>query len=202
MQIILATKNEGKVREFKQLMKDLPLQIRSLKEKDNSIDIEESGETFKENAVIKARVAAERFNQTAVADDSGLEVDFLEGRPGVFSARFAGQGANDRENNQKLLKELKGVPDANRTARFRCSIALVTPDGNVFAEEGTCEGVIGHVEKGDSGFGYDPLFYVPEFKKTFAELDMETKNRISHRAKAYRKAREILTDLLLKYRET
>lgn len=159
-------------------------------------EVEEDGATFEQNAVKKARFAAAATCLWALADDSGLEVDYLGGAPGVFSARFAGRGGDDRANNEKLLRLLEGVPLERRTARFRCVVAVASPGGEVYTAEGTCAGVIAFAPRGSGGFGYDPLFYVPHLGKTFAELEPEVKNAVSHRAKALEKARRIIFDLL------
>jgi XTP/dITP diphosphohydrolase len=194
--ILLATGNQGKVAEFQSLLGGLPVQILSLKEMGREFAVEEDGITFRENAIKKARAAAEHFSCLTVADDSGLEVDALNGAPGVQSARFAGTQGDDEANNDKLLRLLLDVPWEKRTARFRCSIAVALPTGETYTTDGVCEGLIGYERRGSNGFGYDPLFHVPEYQKTFAELDMETKNQISHRARAFLGARDILRALL------
>ncbi len=190
--ILLATGNPGKVKEFKDLLSDMPFHIYCLKDLDENFQVIEDGMTFSENAVKKAVQAAKQFQMLSVADDSGLEVDALGGEPGVYSARYAGPEADDEANNDKLLANLAGVPDAQRTARFRCSIAVADPQGNVQTADGVCEGRIGYERRGQNGFGYDPLFYVPEFDQTFAELCLDIKNTISHRARAFQQAKEIL----------
>lgn len=152
----------------------------------------EDGQTFRENAVKKALTVAEILKEWTLADDSGLEVDALGGAPGVYSARFAGEPGDDRKNNEKLLRLLAGVPSEQRTARFRCVLALASPEGEVWTTERTCEGLIGLAPRGDQGFGYDPLFYLPELGVTMAELPEEKKNEISHRGKAMR---DLLTHL-------
>jgi XTP/dITP diphosphohydrolase len=194
--ILLATGNPGKVDEFRNLLADLPVHVVSMKDMDEEFSVLEDGETFTENAVKKAQTAAVHFSCIAVADDSGLEVDALGGQPGVHSARFAGVQGDDEANNDKLLQLLADVPFAERTARFRCSIAIAVPGGDVYTAEGVCEGLIGFERKGRFGFGYDPLFFVADYRMTFAELDMELKNQISHRARAFRKAKNILVDLI------
>ena len=196
LKILLATGNPGKVDEFRKLLADLPVHVISMKDADENFSVLEDGETFTENAVKKAQAAAAHFSCIAVADDSGLEVDALDGQPGVHSARFAGVQGDDEANNDKLLRLLDAVPFAERTARFRCSIAIAVPGGDVDTAEGVCEGLIGFERKGCFGFGYDPLFFVPDYGMTFAELDMELKNQISHRARAFRKAKNILVDLI------
>ena len=154
-------------------------------------EIEENGETFAENALKKARFYSKYFVKVTLADDSGLEVDRLKGLPGIYSARYAGERASGQENNEKLLGEMEGVPISKRGARFRCVIAVVSPDGRELLAEGSCKGRIGFREKGKRGFGYDPLFVLPNCGKTMAELSLEEKNRISHRGKALRKIRKI-----------
>jgi XTP/dITP diphosphohydrolase len=193
--ILLATNNQGKVRELVKLLGDLPFNVLSLQDFPEIGEIEEDGETFADNALIKARTAAGISRLLTLADDSGLEVDALQGRPGVHSARFAGEPKDDNANNAKLLELLRDVPSEQRTARFKSVIAVVAPSGEEFLTEGACEGVIGFAPKGTEGFGYDPLFFVTEFDKTFSELTLEEKNSISHRGKALRAALEILRKL-------
>ena len=194
MQLVLATNNEGKVRELKELLGDI--EVLSLADFPELPEVVEDGSTFEENAAKKARLIAEQTNLVALADDSGLEVDYLGGQPGIYSARFAGEEKDDEKNNNKLLKLLLDVPESGRTARFRCVIAIATPGGKVYTTEGSCEGIIGFAPTGQDGFGYDPLFYVPEYNKTFAELDLDQKNIISHRGKALNKARDIMKEIL------
>lgn len=185
--LILATRNLHKVEELQELLGDEEIQILSLKDFSNLPEVVEDGQTFQENALKKARIIAKTTGLPALADDSGLEVDLLDGAPGVYSARFAGLGATDADNNQKLLQLLEGIPDLNsRTARFRSVIALVLPDGSEKVVEGKCEGLILTELRGHGGFGYDPLFYLPEYAQTFAELPMKVKNKISHRGRAFR----------------
>ncbi|MDK2889350.1 MAG: XTP/dITP diphosphohydrolase [Thermoanaerobacter sp.] len=195
MKLVLATRNPGKVRELSQLLSPLGYEVLSLEHFPGVPEVVENGATFRDNAVKKATAVARHTGQLALADDSGLEVDYLGGAPGVHSARFAGEGHDDRANNEKLLRLLAGVPPEKRTARFRCVVAVATPEGKVFTTEGTCEGVIAEEPRGEGGFGYDPLFYVPSCGKTFAELDPEVKNRISHRGRALALMREILAGL-------
>ncbi|SHJ39940.1 XTP/dITP diphosphatase [Desulfofundulus thermosubterraneus] len=195
MKLVLATRNPGKVRELSQLLSPLGYEVVSLEQYPGMPEITEDGATFKDNAVKKATAVARYTGQMALADDSGLEVDYLGGAPGVHSARFAGAGHDDRANNEKLLRLLAGVPPEKRTARFRCVVAVATPEGRVFTAEGICEGVIADKPRGEGGFGYDPLFYVPSYGKTFAELDPAVKNRISHRGRALVLMREILAGL-------
>lgn len=195
MKLVLATKNENKTREVAQFLAPYDIEVVSLNEFPDLPEIEESGETFRENAIVKASEALMFTGLTALADDSGLEVDCLDGLPGVYSARFAGEDKNDEDNNKKLLELLEGLPAEQRTARFRCVMAVATTEGFVYTTEGACEGVIAEEPRGNGGFGYDPLFYLPEYGKTFAELDLETKNKISHRARALTGVLDIISDL-------
>ena len=174
------------------MLASLPLEIISLGDVSGVAPVEETGVTFEENAVLKAEAYALATGEMALADDSGLEVAYLGGRPGVYSARFAGEGATDEENNALLLKLLEGVPPEERNARFVCVIALALPDGKTYTVEGSCPGRITEAPRGEKGFGYDPFFFCPEENKTFAEMDLETKGRISHRGKALQKAKELL----------
>ena len=194
--IVLATGNRGKVRELKKLLENMPVEVLSLADFPELPEVVEDGSTFAENALKKARQISRATGLLTLADDSSLEVDFLGGAPGVHSARFAGPRKSDADNNQKLLELLKDVPEEKRTARFRCVIAVAAPGARVETAEGTCEGIVGFAPKGEGGFGYDPLFYVPEFGRTFAELSMDIKNKISHRGKALIKARDILEEML------
>lgn len=198
MQILLATGNQGKVKELQEMLKGEDIKILSLSHFPEFKDVEETGLTFAENALIKARAACAFAGMITLADDSGLEVDALSGRPGVFSARFAGEPKNDERNNAKLLAEMKNVPEKQRTARFRCSLAIVSPDGNEVLTEGAVEGMILFDKRGTGGFGYDPLFYLSDLSKTMAELSLEEKNELSHRARAFRQAVPILKELLSK----
>ena len=183
-EIVLATKNDGKVREFTSLLSQVVENIISLKDLDSVPDVVEDKDTFRKNALKKARFVSEITKKITLADDSGLEVDFLDGRPGIYSSRYAGENASDKENISKLLNELKDVSD--RRAKFVCDLALVFPDGQEVVVEGTCEGVILQEPRGGGGFGYDPVFFLPDFNKTMAELTPDEKNVISHRARAVR----------------
>ncbi|MBO5755983.1 MAG: XTP/dITP diphosphatase [Clostridia bacterium] len=189
MQLIFASNNAGKIREVQAILKTCPgfedVTVLSLKDIGFTEDIVEDGVTFEENALIKAKTVA-RLGYTCIADDSGLEVDALGGAPGVYSARYSGVHGNDAENNRLVLKNLEGVPDEKRTARFTCAIACVKPDGASFTVRASCEGRILHAEEGSGGFGYDPLFYVEQYEKTLASVTPEEKNAISHRGKAIR----------------
>lgn len=195
MKLVLATRNENKVKEVAQFLAPHDIEVVSLNEFPGFPEIEENGETFKDNATIKATEACMFTGMTAMADDSGLEVDCLNGLPGIYSARFAGEGKNDSDNNKKLLELLQGVPAEQRAARFKCVMAVATTECFVYTTEGVCEGVIAEELRGEGGFGYDPLFYLPEYKKTFAELDLETKNKISHRARALSGVLDIISEL-------
>lgn len=195
MRIILATQNQGKVKELRELLVDEGIEVLSLRDIPDWEDVEENGVTFAENAALKARETVRRTGLIALADDSGLEVDALGGEPGVYSARYAGEPKDDERNNDKLLRRLESVDKDRRTARFRCALVLVTPEGIECLTEGVVEGKIINERRGTNGFGYDPVFYVPEFGRTMAELTLAEKNRISHRAQAFRKAIPILKSL-------
>lgn len=191
-ELVLASGNKGKMVEFQQLLNGLGIQIHSMKEYPEIGEIVEDGSTFEENALIKARAVCKITKKLALADDSGLMVQALNGAPGIYSARFAGEQRNDADNNAKLLKLLNDKKEADRTARFFCAIAIVLPDGREYVVEGSCAGRILREAKGQGGFGYDPLFYIDSIGKTFAEMTMEEKNGISHRGMANRKAVEII----------
>ncbi len=187
--LVLATHNPAKVKEYRSLLQGLPCQMVTLKEEGIEATVSEEGNTLEENARRKAIAYAQFSGLLTLADDSGLEVDALGGEPGPLSARYAGDSASDEERLDYLLKKLEGVPWEKRTARFRCVIATATPESEVELCQGECRGVIAMEPKGGGGFGYDPLFYLPELGKTVAELSMEAKNKISHRGRA---ARELL----------
>ena len=190
--IIFATGNQGKLKEIRMILKDLPVEIVSMKEAGIDINIDENGSTFEENAVIKAKAIMEKTGCLVLADDSGLEVDYMDKAPGIYSARFLGEDTSYDVKNNYILDRLKGVPDELRTARFVCAVAAVFPDGRTVTRRGTIEGIIGHQTAGSNGFGYDPIFYVPEFNCTTAQLDPEQKNAVSHRGKALRAIKELL----------
>ena len=183
-ELVIATRNKGKVKEFETLLRKYFTRISYLGNYKNIPEIKETGKTFRENALIKATKIAEITGKCTLADDSGLVVDALNGAPGIYSARYAGRDATDVQNNKKLLKFLEGI--SNREARFECFLILVMLNGDVIEAHGTCEGIILNGERGKNGFGYDPLFYLPELKKTMAELTVEEKNLVSHRANAIR----------------
>lgn len=193
--IIFATGNENKMKEIRMILKDLGMEILSMKEAGVDVDIVEDGMSFEENAEIKARAVARVLTSDIVlADDSGLEIDYLDKAPGIYSARFAGEDTSYDIKNSILLDRLEGVPDEERTARFVCAVAAVFPDGTVTTVRKTIEGRIAHAAAGTNGFGYDPIFYVPEYGCTTAEMDPERKNELSHRGKALRAMRDMLKE--------
>ncbi|MFN8486955.1 MAG: XTP/dITP diphosphatase [Caldilineaceae bacterium] len=194
--LLIATHNPGKIREYQTLLADLPLTVTSLKAEGITEDVKETGATFAENACLKAESYARMTGLWTWADDSGLEVDALDRRPGVYSARYAGPGATDQERYQKLLQELHQRPDAPRTARFRCVVALAIPGEQTATVEGTVEGLITNQPSGANGFGYDPVFLLPDRGVTMAELPAEVKNEISHRGQAAQKAKQLLLERL------
>ncbi len=190
--IIFATANEGKMNEIKEILKDLEIELLSLKDAGLNPEIEENGSTFEENAIIKAKTVSELTGEIVLADDSGIEVDYLDKKPGVYSARFLGESTPYSVKNQYIIDQLKGVEGAARSARFVCVIACAFPNGEVVTRRGTIEGVIAHKICGTHGFGYDPIFFVPEFKCTTAKMLPEQKNEISHRGKALRAMKEVI----------
>ena len=201
--IIFATGNQEKMKEIRQIMVGVPVEVCSMKEAGVHCEVEENGKTFSENARIKAdgiagvlkkmyQEAGKEYTDIVLADDSGLEIDALNKEPGVYSARYMGEDTPYHEKNRNLVSRLDGVPMEKRTARFVCAIAAVLPDGSVIDTQATIEGYIGYEEKGENGFGYDPIFYVPEYNCTTAELSMEQKNKISHRGKALTAMKEEL----------
>lgn len=190
--LIFATGNKDKLREIREIMAGLDYEILSMKEAGIELDIEENGTTFAENAMIKARAVYEQCHELVLADDSGLEVDYMDKQPGVFSHRFGGEDTPYSIKNQMIIDNLDGVPDENRTARFVCAIAAVFPDGSEVTKIAAMEGRIAYQEAGENGFGYDPIFFLPEYGCTSAELTPEQKNAISHRGKALRMMREEL----------
>ena len=182
--IVFATGNAGKMREIKRILGDLGVEIVSMKEAGIATDAEENGKTYEENALIKARAVAALTGDCVLADDSGLEIDYLNKEPGIYSARYMGEDTSYRIKNANLIERLEGVPDEKRTARFVCAIAAVLPNGKELTVRATIEGRIGYEEKGEGGFGYDPIFQPLGYDKTFAQLGNDIKNTISHRAKA------------------
>ena len=190
--IIFATGNQDKMKEIRMILENLGIPISSMKEAGIDVDIVEDGTTFEENAMIKAEAIAKLTDAIVLADDSGLEIDYLNKEPGIYSARYAGTDTSYEIKNNLLLQRLEGVPDEKRTARFVCAIAAVFPDGSKETVRGTIEGRIGYEIAGEHGFGYDPIFYLPEYGCTTAELDPEKKNELSHRGKALRLMRGII----------
>ena len=193
--IVFATANEGKVKEIKEILKDFPIEVVSMKEMGITADIEENGATFEENSLIKARALVKLTGLPALADDSGLEVDYLNGEPGIYSARYLGRDTDYDYKNNYIIDKLSGAKGEERSARFVCVISLVLPDGREFVERGVVEGLIGYEQKGENGFGYDPIFYLPEYGKTSAELPPEKKNKISHRGKALTAMKKLIVTL-------
>lgn len=198
MKVIIATKNPGKAREFVKMFEPYHIEVKTLLDFPDFAEIEETGKTFEENAILKAETVCAQLGEMAIADDSGIMVDALGGRPGIFSARYAGKKKDDEANNDKLLDELKDVPEAERTARYYCALAFASPNNRTVTVNGTCEGVIISERRGTNGFGYDPLFYLPEHGKTMAEITPQEKNEISHRAKALRKLEDHLASVFAK----
>ena len=198
-ELLVATTNQGKFAEVQAFLKSLPLTILSLESLSKWPAVVEDGATFEENALKKARALSEYSGMLTLADDSGLEVDALNGAPGIYSARYAGEGGSDDQNNKKLLSELTGVPEEKRSGRFVCALALCAPEAQGVKEwtvRESCEGRIAFDLRGRNGFGYDPLFYYPPFSKTFGEIDRETKATVSHRGKALKKLAELLPSLV------
>ena len=196
MKIIFATGNQGKLREVRAIVADLGIEVESMKDAGIDVDIVEDGKTFAENALIKARTVCKACGEVTMSDDSGLEIDALGGEPGIYSARYMGEDTSYHIKNMNLVERLEGVPDEKRTARFVCAIACVFPDGRELICRESFEGRIGYEEKGENGFGYDPIFYVPEKGCYSAELSPEEKNAISHRGKALRAMRAKLEEIL------
>ena len=190
--IIFATGNEGKMKEVRMILEDLGLPVLSLKDAGITADVEENGTTFEENAQIKAKAIMEMTGALVLADDSGLEVDALDKEPGIYSARYMGHDTSYHIKNQNIIDRLKGKVGEERSARFVCAIAAAFPDGRELITRGTMEGQIGYEEKGENGFGYDPIFYLPEYQCYSAELSLEEKNKLSHRGKALRRMKERL----------
>lgn len=199
MKIVAATGNRDKVKEIREILQDMDVKVTTMKEAGLTVEPEENGETFLDNALVKVRAVAEKAaasddwkDAIVIADDSGLVIDALNGEPGIYSARYLGHDTSYREKNADLIRRLTDVPDEKRSARFVCAIAAVCPDGNVLTAEAAMEGRIGYEERGENGFGYDPIFYLPEYGCSSAELSREQKNEISHRGKALRLMREKL----------
>jgi XTP/dITP diphosphohydrolase len=195
-EVIIATKNPGKAREFEHIFASRGIEVKTLLDFPEIPEVEETGTTFEENAILKAEAVSKALNKMVIGDDSGLIVDALEGRPGIYSARYAGEPKNDQNNTEKVLAELKNVPEEKRTARFYCALAVAVPGQTTMTVSGTCEGRILTEPRGVNGFGYDPVFYVPEKGLAMAELSADVKNRISHRANALIKL-DVLLDSIL-----
>ncbi|SEQ42406.1 XTP/dITP diphosphohydrolase [Lachnospiraceae bacterium RM5] len=194
--IIFATGNQDKMKEIRMILGDLKLPVVSLKEAGIDVDIVEDGKTFEENAIIKAKEIMKLTGCVTLADDSGLEVDYINKEPGIYSARYLGTDTGYDVKNQSIIDRLKDAKGDERSARFVCAIAACLPDGSVLTTEGTIEGVIGYEEKGENGFGYDPILYVPEYGMTTGQMNPEDKNKISHRGKALRLMKEKLENIL------
>ena len=190
--LVFATGNEGKMKEIRMILGDLDYEILSMKEAGITADIVEDGKTFEENAEIKAKTISKLANCLVLADDSGLEVDYMDKQPGIYSARWLGEDTSYDVKNNKIIENLNGVPDEERTARFVCAVAAAFPDGRVITKRGKIEGIIGYEQRGENGFGYDPIFFLPEYGKTTAELSPEEKNKISHRGRALEQIKEEL----------
>lgn len=198
--IVIATQNEKKRKEIIEILKNVPgILLRGVEDFPFSPAVEEDGNSFRENAIKKATILAKSCNALAMADDSGLEIDALNGRPGIYSSRYAGPNATDEKNIEKVLSELRGVPKEKRTARFLCSIALASPHQLLFVAEGRCEGLITEQPRGKGGFGYDPIFYVPDYNQTFAELNPQIKNSISHRGMALKQFKKQIIPLIQRF---
>ena len=184
------------MKEIRRILADPQLEILSLKDAGIHADIDENGKSFEENAMIKAEAICKMTGEIVLADDSGLEIDYLNKEPGIYSARYMGEDTSYHIKNANLISRLEGVPDEKRTARFVCAIAAVLPNGEVLHSEGTIEGIIGYEEQGENGFGYDPIFYLPQFGCSSAELEPEKKNELSHRGEGLRKMRKVLEEKL------
>lgn len=192
--VLIATKNAGKAKDFERILKPYGVEVKTLLDFPATPDIEETGKTFEENAILKAETISKKFNVMVIADDSGMIVDALDGRPGVYSARYAGIDKNDEANNDKVLEEMADVPGKDRSARFYCAIAVAIPGKPTITVNGICEGSILYERRGSNGFGYDPIFFVTSMQKSMAELTPEEKNQISHRAMAMKKLESQLTE--------
>ncbi|PWW19690.1 XTP/dITP diphosphohydrolase [Cytobacillus oceanisediminis] len=195
-EVIIATKNAGKAKEFERMFKPLGYEVKTLLDYPDFHEVEETGTTFEENAILKAETVSKAFKRMVIADDSGLMIDALEGRPGIYSARYAGEEKNDQKNMDKVLEEMENTPDNSRQARFYCALAIAAPGKEALTVAGTCEGFILREKRGAHGFGYDPIFLAEEKGKAMAELKPEEKSQISHRAKALKKLEELLPSFL------
>ncbi|OCA91290.1 non-canonical purine NTP pyrophosphatase [Bacillus sp. FJAT-27225] len=191
-EVIIATKNAGKAKEFEAIFAEKGIKVMTLLDFPDAPDVEETGSSFVENATLKAETISRKLGKAVIGDDSGLAIDALEGRPGIYSARYAGEEKSDDANIDKVLEELDGIQEEQRTARFHCALAFSVPGNKTITVEGTCEGMILRERRGTNGFGYDPIFYVPTLGRTMAELSKDEKNAISHRANALKKLREVL----------
>lgn len=196
--VIFATGNENKLKEIRMIMADMDVEIVSMKEAGCFVDVEETGTSFEENSILKAKAIAQKSGEITLADDSGLEIDYLNKEPGIYSARYMGEDTSYTIKNANLLERMDGVPDEKRTARFVCAVAMVRPDGTSEVVRATMEGRVAYEPAGENGFGYDPIFYLPEYGCTSSELSPEDKNAISHRGKALRMIREVLEEELKK----
>lgn len=194
--IVFATGNEGKIKEIKEILADFSVEVVSMKEMNITTEVEENGNTFEENSLIKARAISKLTGLPALADDSGLEVDYLNGEPGIYSARYLGRDTDYDYKNNYIIDKLKEAKDEERSARFVCVISLVLPDGREFIKKGVMKGQIAYEIQGENGFGYDPIFYLPQYGKTSAEISSEEKNKISHRGKALRAMKEVIKDFI------
>lgn len=194
--LVFATGNKDKLKEIREILRGLEIEVISMKEAGIEEEIEENGTSFKENSLIKSKFICDKIKLPALADDSGLEIDFLGGEPGIYSARYLGRDTDYHTKNSIIIDKLKAAKTEERGARFVCAISLVLPDGREFVTEGVMEGEIAHEIKGENGFGYDPIFYLPEYGMSSAELSSEEKNKISHRGKALRNMVEIIRGLM------
>lgn len=193
--IVFATGNEGKLREIREILEGFEIEVISMKDVGIVDEVTENGKSFRENSLIKSRYVCEKSGLPVLADDSGLEIDYLDGGPGIYSARYLGRDTDYYTKNSIIIDKLKSAFDEERGARFVCAVSLVLPDGREFVTEGVMEGEIAHEIKGENGFGYDPIFYLPEYGMTSAEISREEKNKISHRGKALKKMRELIEKL-------
>lgn len=201
-QVIVATQNLGKAKDFEALFRPYGYEVLTLRDIDKEIDVEETGTTFEENAILKAETVAKLLNKAVIADDSGLEIDALNGEPGVYSARYAGEEKSDSANIEKVLEKMKGIPEERRHARFRCVLAIAAPGKETKTFSGTCEGYILEKRFGENGFGYDPIFWVPSEGRTLAELQPQEKAAVSHRGNAMREMKLSLSKLLEEFNKS
>ncbi|MCA1063604.1 XTP/dITP diphosphatase [Rossellomorea sp. AcN35-11] len=194
--VIIATKNRGKAKEFQHMFAPYGYEVKTLLDMPHIEDVEETGRTFEENAILKAETVAQELGELVIADDSGLAIDALEGRPGVYSARYAGEEKSDEANMEKVLGELQDVEESKRSARFQCVLAIAGPGMETKTVSGTCEGMILQEKRGTNGFGYDPIFFIPALNKSMAELTPDEKSQISHRGNALKKLGNIISDFI------